>query len=214
MKVKDVMTWNVVTIPSDTPIMEAKKIMQTHKVLRIPVVDKGKLVGIVTKERIDRQGPSPATSLSVWEINYLLAKMTVREVMQKDLVTVTPDTSVEYAVALAQSKGVGALPVVDSGKLVGIVTTNDFFYKVLNPMLGIGKPGVVRLHVTKGADPKNLTSVLDCIMKSGAKIDGVHTMPPFEGREKDLRVQVETKDVKKLISDLKAKGCAAEIVER
>jgi len=103
MKVKDVMTWNVVTIPGDTPIMEAKKIMQTHKVLRIPVVDKGKLVGIVTKERIDRQGPSPATSLSVWEINYLLAKMTVKEIMQKDLVTVTPDTSVEYAVALAQN---------------------------------------------------------------------------------------------------------------
>lgn len=214
MKVRDVMTWNVVTVPSDIPIMEAKKIMQTHKVLRIPVVDKGKLVGIVTKERIDRQGPSPATSLSVWEINYLLAKMTVKEIMQKDLITVTLDTSVESAVALAQAKGVGALPVVEGGKLMGIVTTNDFFYKVLNPMLGIGKPGVVRLQVSNGADPKNLTSVLDCIIKSGAKIDGIHSMPPFEGREKDLLVQIETKDAKKLISALKAKGCAAEIVER
>jgi acetoin utilization protein AcuB len=214
MKVKDVMTWNVVTIPSDTPIMEAKKIMQTHKILRIPVVDKGKLVGIVTKERIDRQGPSPATSLSVWEINYLLAKMTVREIMQKDLVTVTPDTSVESAVALAQSKGVGALPVVDGGKLVGVVTTNDFFYKILNPMLGIGKPGVTRLQISKGADPKNICTVVETITNSSAKIDGVHTMPPFEGREKDLLVQLETKDTKKLISDLKAKGFASEVVER
>ena len=146
MKVKDVMTWNVVTIPSDTPIMEAKKIMQTHKILRLPIVDKGKLVGIVSKERIDRQGPSPATSLSVWELNYLLAKMTVREIMNKDLITVTPNTTVESAVALAQTKGVGALPVVEDGKLMGIVTTNDFFYKILNPMLGIGKPNVVRLY--------------------------------------------------------------------
>ena len=214
MKVKDVMTWNVVTIPSDTPIMEAKKIMQTHKILRLPIVDKGKLVGIVTKERIDRQGPSPATSLSVWELNYLLAKMTVREIMQKELITVTPTTSVESAVALAQAKGVGALPVVEDGKLIGIVTTNDFFYKILNPMLGIGKPNVVRLHVTKGADPKNLPSVLECVVKSGVKLDGVYTMPPFEGRETDLRIQVETKDVKGLISDLKSKGLTAEIVER
>jgi acetoin utilization protein AcuB len=214
MKVKDVMTWNVVTIPSDTPIMEAKKIMQTHKILRLPIVDRGKLVGIVTKERIDRQGPSPATSLSVWELNYLLAKMTVREIMNKDLITVTPNTTVESAVALAQTKGVGALPVVEGGKLVGIVTTNDFFYKILNPMLGIGKPNVVRLHIPKGADPKNLPSVLECIVKSGVKLDGVYSMPPFEGRENDLRIQIETKDVKGIISDLKSKGLTAEIVER
>jgi len=214
MKVRDVMTWNVVTLPSDTPIMEAKKIMQTHKILRIPVVDKGKIVGMVSKERIDRQGPSPATSLSVWELNYLLAKMTVQEIMKKDLVTVIPDTSVESAVALAQDKGVGALPVVEGGKLVGIVTTNDFFYKVLNPMLGIGKPNAVILNISKGADPKNFTSVLECILKSEAKLDGVYTMPPFEGRENDLRVQLETKDVKGIISDLKAKGCVAEVVER
>ena len=86
MKVRDIMTWNVVTVTSDTPIMEARKIMNAHKIRRLPVVDKGKLVGMVSLGRIDRSGPSPATSLSVWEINYLLAKMTVREIMSKDLV--------------------------------------------------------------------------------------------------------------------------------
>ena len=213
MKVRDVMNWNVVTIPSDTPIMEAKKIMQTHKILRIPVVDKGKLVGIVTKDRIDRQGPSPATSLSVWELNYLLAKMTVRDVMQKELVTVTPDSTAESAVALAQNKGVGALPVMEGGKLVGIVTTNDFFYKILNPLLGIGKPGV-RLVISKGAEPKGLLDVADCIVKSGAKINVIHNMPPFEGRENDLLVQLEAKDINQLVKDLKAKGYPSELVER
>src|SRR4030042_250764 len=133
MRVKDVMTWNVVTVSSDMPIMEAKKIMEAHDVRRLPVVDKGKLVGIVSKDRIERVGPSPATSLSVWEINYLLAKMTVKEVMRKDAVTVNPDMSVEAAIALAQSKGVGALPVVEDHKLIGIATTNDFFYKILHP---------------------------------------------------------------------------------
>ena len=85
MKIRDVMTWNVITVSSDTPIMEARKIMEVHNVRRLPVVDRGKLVGIVSKERIVRSGPSPATSLSVWEINYLLAKMKVKEIMSKDV---------------------------------------------------------------------------------------------------------------------------------
>src|SRR4030066_1472226 len=109
MKVRDVMTWNVVTVTSDMPIMEARKIMDAHGIRRVPVVDRGKMVGMVSKERITRTAPSPATSLSVWEINYLLAKMTVKEIMSKEVVTVHPDMTVEAALALAQTKGVGAL---------------------------------------------------------------------------------------------------------
>jgi acetoin utilization protein AcuB len=78
MQVKDIMTWNVISVSSDTPIMEARKIMESHKILRLPVVDRGKLMGIVTLNRIVGVGPSPATSLSIWEINYLLAKMKVK----------------------------------------------------------------------------------------------------------------------------------------
>jgi acetoin utilization protein AcuB len=141
MRIRDIMTWNVVTVSSDTPIMEARKIMNAHNIRRLPVIDKGKLVGMVSRDGITRASPSPATSLSAWEINYLLAKMTVKDIMSRNLVTVSPATTVESAVALAQNKGVGALPVVEDGTLVGIVTTDDFFYKILNPMLGIGKPG-------------------------------------------------------------------------
>jgi len=97
MKVRDVMTWNVVAVSSDTPIMEARRIMDAHKIRRLPVVDKGKLVGMVSKERVARAGPSPATSLSVWEINYLMAKMSVGEIMAKDVVTVSPETSLRRA---------------------------------------------------------------------------------------------------------------------
>jgi len=213
MKVRDVMTWNVVTVSSDMPIMEARKIMDAHGVRRLPVVDKGKLVGMVSKERITRTAPSPATSLSVWEINYLLAKMTVKEVMGKDPVTVDPDMSVEAAIALAQKKGVGALPVVDNGKLVGIATTNDFFYKILNPVLGIAKPGT-RMVISKGGEIKSLQDILDSVQKAGAKIMSFHNMPPLEGKEQDVCLHVDKEDVKQLIKDLTTKGYKTEIIER
>jgi len=207
------MTWNVVTVSSDTPIMEARKIMDAHGVRRLPVVDKGKLVGMVSKERITRTAPSPATSLSVWEINYLLAKMTVKEVMGKDPVTVDPDMSVEAAIALAQKRGVGALPVLEKNKLVGIATTNDFFYKILNPVLGIGKEGT-RIVVSKGADIKSMQDILETVKKNGAKILSFHSMPPVEGKEQDVCIHVDKKDVKQLVKDLATKGFSTEIVER
>jgi len=213
MKVRDVMTWNVVTVSSDTPIMEARRVMDAHNIRRLPVVDKGKLVGMVSKERVARAGPSPATSLSVWEINYLLAKMSVREIMSKDVVTVSPDTSVESAVAVAQSKGVGALPVMEDHNLIGIVTTNDFFYKILNPVLGIGEGGT-RLIVSKGAEAKGMKEVLESITKQGAKIVALHSMPPLEGKEADLCVHLDAEDVSQLMKDLGSKGYPAEVVER
>lgn len=213
MKIRDVMTWNVITVSSDTPIMEARKIMEVHNVRRLPVVDRGKLVGMVSKERIVRSGPSPATSLSVWEINYLLAKMKVKEIMSKDVVTVSPDTSVESAVALAQTKGAGALPVLEDHNLIGIVTTNDFFYKLLNPVLGIGKPGT-RVVISKGSKPKSMKEVLDCIEKHGLEIIAVHSMAPIEGKEFDLCVHLDTDDASKLIKDLADKGYETEIIER
>jgi acetoin utilization protein AcuB len=213
MKVRDVMTWNVVTVTSDMPIMEARKIMDAHGVRRLPVVDKGKMVGMVSKERITRTAPSPATSLSVWEINYLLAKMTVKEIMSKDPVTVDPEMSVEAAIALAQKKGVGALPVLENNKLVGIATTNDFFYKILNPVLGIGKSGT-RIVISKGGDIKGLQEILDAVKKAGAKIVSFHNMPPVEGKEQDVCLHLDKEDVKQLVKDLATKGFSTEIVER
>jgi len=207
------MTWNVVTVSSDTPIMEARRVMDAHNIRRLPVVDRGKLVGMVSKERVARAGPSPATSLSVWEINYLMAKMTVREIMAKDVVTVSPETSVESAVALAQTKQVGALPVTEDHALIGIVTTNDFFYKILNPVLGIGASGT-RLVISKGAEVKGMKEVVEAIAKQGTKVIALHSMPPLEGREADLCVHLDTEDVSQLMKELASKGYPAEVVDR
>jgi acetoin utilization protein AcuB len=213
MKIRDVMTWNVVTVSSDTPIMEARKIMDAHKIRRLPVVDKGKLIGMISKERIARSGPSPATSLSVWEINYLLSKMTVKEVMTKDVVTVHPDMTVEAALELAQTKGVGALPVMENNNLIGIATTNDFFYKILNPLLGIGEPGT-RIIIAGGTEAKNVQDIMEVVKKSGAKIASFHSMPPVEGKKQDLCIHVDKENVTQLIKDLAGKGYSAEIIER
>ena len=108
MFVRDIMTTNVVTIPSSTPLADARRIMDAHGIRRIPVVDKGKLVGVVSRDALDKAGPSTLTTFSMHEITYLLSKITVREVMKTDLVTGSPDATVEEAVALAQSRRVGS----------------------------------------------------------------------------------------------------------
>jgi len=220
MRIKDIMTWNVVTVSSEAPIMEARKIMNAHNIRRLPVVEKGKLVGMISRDGISRASPSPATSLSVWEINYLLAKMTVKDIMSKNLVSVTPDTTVESAVALAQNKGVGALPVLDGGTLVGIVTTDDFFYKILNPMLGIGKPGI-RLLVHDCGTPNCIRQIMEIMevmevvgQKNKVNILAIHSMPISDSDKPQLMLHLDNADPAKIIKVLANSGFTAEVRER
>lgn len=213
MKIKDIMTWNVVTVSSDTPIMEARKIMETHKIRRVPVVDRGKLVGVVTMDRIVGVGPSPATSLSVWEMNYLLAKMKVKEIMQKDVVTIDPEASVEFATAYAQKNRVGIMPVMENDRLVGIVTTTDFALKVLNPILGIGKPGT-RLNIDNCNKPAQIKEIMDIIEKNNLKLISAHMLPPAEEITNGFAVHVDTEDAGKLVKDIQAKGYKVFVVKR
>ena len=205
MNVGDIMTTNVVTIPSNTSIADAKRIMAAHRIRRLPVVDKGKLVGIVTEHRLESVSPSKATSLSVWELTYLLDKTTVKEIMERDVVTVSPDTSVEESVAIAQGNKVGAVVVVEGGRVVGISSTNDIFYKIVNPVLGIGEPGT-RIEVAGGGNAKALEEILSAVNKLGLEITTVHIEQLPESKVKDVCVHVSDGDVKKLVAELKAKG--------
>lgn len=217
MRIRDVMTYNVVTIPSNTPVNHATELMRTHRFERLPVVDKGKLVGIVTKDRLLRAAPSSATSLSIWELNYLLAKMTVAEIMERNVVTVTPDTTVESAVALAQEKRVGSLPVVEDDKVVGIVTTNDFFLKILNPLLGIGEAGSrlvgTRLTIRNCPGADCLRQVCDIIHGHKASVVTMAYLR-FPGREeKDLVAHIDkgVDEARGIMEDLEAAGYEVEI---
>jgi len=214
MYVKDVMTMNVVSVPSNTTVSDAKKIMDAHKIRRLPVVDRGKLVGIVTEHRLEAYTPSKATSLSVWEIGYLLGNTTVKEIMEKNPVSVNPEMTVEEALAIAQDRKVGSLLAIEKGgRLVGIATTNDFFYKVANPTLGIGMPGT-RVEVTSKTDKPMLEDICKATSKKGMKILTLHMISSTEIGGKDIVVQVDTENVDKLVKELEDKDYEVHVRKR
>ena len=128
IKVKDWMTTEVVSVAPDTPIAAAHQIMKNNGIRRLPVSEDGKLVGIITIGDVREASPSDATTLSIWELNYLWAQLTVERVMTTNLLTVTPSTPVLDAAELMLEQKVSGLPVVESdGTLVGILTESDIF---------------------------------------------------------------------------------------
>ncbi len=213
MYVRDIMTTNVVTIPSSTSIADAKRIMEAHRFRRLPVVDKGKLVGIVTEHRLESVSPSKATSLSVWELTYLLDKTTVKEIMESNVLTVSPDMTVEESLAIAQGRKVGAVVVVEGGKVVGIATTNDFFYKIVNPILGLGQPGS-RVEIAGGGECNEMEKIISTINKLGLKIVTCHIIALPEATKKDIVVHVDTEDASQLVTELRGKGYKVSVRKR
>ena len=222
MYIRDIMSTNVVTIPSSTSIADAKRIMTAHKIGRLPVVDRGKLVGMVTTRRLEQVSPSKATSLTVWELSYLLEKTTVKEIMEKNVVTVTPDMTVEAGVALAQSNKVGSLVVVKGNVLVGIVTTNDFFYRIANPIFGVvARSGVpipgTRIEIIGGGEGKAMEEIISTINKLKMKITTLYVIPPLETdkkTKKDIIIHLDSEDVSQLVAELKNKGYSVSIRKR
>lgn len=213
MFVRDIMTTNVITVSSNTSVTDAGEIMRVHKIGRLPIVDKGKLIGIVTKDKLLRVPPSRATSLSIHELTYLLSKTTVKEVMITNVVTASPDMTVEHAVALAQGSRVGSLPVLEDDRVVGIVTTNDFFYKILNPLLGIGEPGI-RIKVHGCAEAKDIQRVAEVIGKYDIRVITVGYLPHPEHGIRDLTIHFDAEDVSEIVEDLSSSGYLVEIRER
>lgn len=130
--VRDWMTRHVITIAPDTTLPEAHRIMADKNIRRLPVVEHGRLVGIVTRGDVRGAEPSGATSLSIWEVNYLLAKLKVGEIMTLQPTTISPDDTIGDAARVMLDKKISGLPVVDSeGKILGIITESDIFRLVV-----------------------------------------------------------------------------------
>ena len=125
--VKDCMTPDPITIGPDTALPEANHLMKECNIRRLLVVEDCRLVGIVTIGDICEASPSCATALSIYELNYLIARLTVREIMSRDPITVSPDTSIEAAARLMLEHRCGGLPVREGDRLVGIITETDIF---------------------------------------------------------------------------------------
>jgi acetoin utilization protein AcuB len=189
------------------PVLEAERLLEAHKFERLPVADKGKLVGLVTKDTLLKASPSPATSLSRGELLYVLSKLTVKEIMKKNVVTVTPDSTIERATEIAQENRVGCLVVLEGERVAGILTTNDIFYKVVNPLFGIGEKGK-RIIVYGAAEVEQMQKVFDCVKKIGLKIKTL--WHPAGTEKKDLILHLETEDIGKLVSELKKQGFSTE----
>ncbi|MCO1601438.1 MULTISPECIES: CBS domain-containing protein [Desulfosporosinus] len=140
MYVRQFMTAQVFTVTPEKTIADTMALMREKKISRMPVVEKGKLVGLVTDGDLREVSPSPATTLSIFELNYLIAKTPIREVAIKKVVTCHPDTQIEDAALLMRDHKIGGLPVVDGGKVVGIITGSDIMDAFLD-IMGFRSPG-------------------------------------------------------------------------
>lgn len=159
MAVKDFMTRKVVYISPDTTIAHAADMMREQKLHRLPVIENDQLVGLVTEGTIAEASPSKATSLSIYEMNYLLNKTKVGDVMIRDVVTISQFASLEDATYLMLKNKIGILPVVDNEQLYGVITDRDIF-KAFLEVSGYGEEGVRLRFVTE-----NKVGVLEQIIR-------------------------------------------------
>jgi len=140
MFVRQFMTSQVITVRPDDNIADTVTLMRERRINRLPVVEHGRVVGLVTDGDLREISPSPATTLSIFELNYLVAKTAIREVAVKAVITCGPDTRIEDAALLMREHKIGGLPVVEGDKLVGIITETDIFDAFLD-IMGFSSPG-------------------------------------------------------------------------
>jgi len=190
MRVRDFMNTNVVSVDEKTLIDDAKKIMEAHKIRRLPVMKKDKLVGLVTQHMLLEAAPSPATSLSIYELHYLLARMTVKDIMTKNPYTISPDMPAEEALQLGQEKGYGGFPVVENNRLVGMVTESDIV-RMITRVLGVKEKGK-RISIKTPNKFGNMKKIMEILDKNKTVLLSMMTLPPEEW-EKDWLVVLRLK---------------------
>ncbi len=165
MRVGEWMTADPVTVTPDTPVLDALKLLGDHGFRRLPVVEGGKLIGITTSKDLKDAMPSKATTLSVWELNYLLSKLTVSEMMARPVVTASEHEDMEDAALRMQEHRVGGLPVLnDAGRLTGMVTVSDVL-RAFTEILGL-KEGGVRLTLEMPDVPGSLSRAVQALLPS------------------------------------------------
>lgn len=203
MYVRTRMTANPYTITPDSTINDAFGLMQEHSFRRLPVVVNGKVVGIVTEKELQKISPSQATSLSVFELNYLLSKTTVASAMTKNPITVQADALLEEAAVLMRESNVGALPVMEGDRLVGIITETDIFDAFID-LMGFKESGS-RITIAAKDIPGAMSEVTKIISSFGMNITHMAVYRGASGTS-DMVVRVNTKNTKELEKELEEKG--------
>lgn len=206
------MTPKPVTITSTTSVADATHIMRTNKFRRLPVVDNGKLVGIVTDRDLREVSPSPATTLSIYELNYLLAKMLVKEVMKKQVLTIQQDATIEEAALLMATNRIGGLVVIDdSGSVTGLITETDIF-KCFVEVMGLAN-GKTRLTIDVTDKVGRLHEITGIFTELGINIGSLATYPLADGRF-ELVVRADVIETAELTEKLNGIGCPVTHIAR
>jgi acetoin utilization protein AcuB len=205
------MTHHPITVHPDMPIAEALNLMRERNVRRFPVIDRKtkKLLGIVTEKELLYASPSPATSLSIHEINYLLSKLTVSKVMTTDLIVVSEHEPIEEAARLMVDHNVGALPVMRGDELVGIITETDLF-KTFIELFAAREEGV-RLTLLVPEKPGELLAISQAIVELSGNIISLGTFLGDDLTNRLLTIKVDGVSEQELVAKMQEIG--AEVVD-
>lgn len=196
------MTRNPVTATPDMSIAEASNLMKQEKVHRLPVLDKDKkLVGILTEKDILYATPSPASSLSIHEMAYLLSKLTVKKLMSKNVITITKNTTVEEAARMMVDQDLSSLPVLDGDKLIGIVSKSDMF-KILLELFGARHFGV-RVSFIVDDKPGTIAKISQALSEAGMDIIAFGTFMGTDPSNAICTVKVQGASMAKVVEIIK-----------
>ena len=207
MLVANWMSKNIITIDENDSMQDAMKLLKEHDIRMLPVMKKGKLVGIVTDRDLKRASASDATSLEIHELLYLLTRVKVKDIMTKKVITVPPDFTVEETALVFQKNKISGAPVVDSkGKLVGTITQTDLF-RVLISLTGVGKGGI-QFGLQIEDRPGSIKEVADIFRMYGGRMVSIlssYDQVPEGYRKVYIRMRcIERSDLNKLIERLEA----------
>ena len=206
MLIHERMTPNPITTPPSIPVADALQLMREKGVRRLPVVDpeSSKVIGIVTEKELLYASPSPATSLSIHEINYLLAKLTVEKVMSTDLIVAAEDTPIEEAARIMVDHQIGALLVMRGDNLVGIITETDLF-KTFIELFGARCEGV-RLTIMVPERKGELYQITQAITALGGNIITLGTFWGDDPATRLLTLRVSEVTQEELVAKMKEIG--------
>ena len=189
MFVGERMSRPVISVTPDMPINDVLAMFRKEHIRRAPVIKDGKLVGIVSERDLLNASPSSVTTLSVWELNYLISKVTVKNVMAKKVVTVGQDTPIEEAARIMADKKIGGVPVMSGGNVVGIITETDLF-KVFLELMG-ARQKAWRVTATIAEKPGTLAQLTQAIAQNGGNFIsfGMFSGPDANSRTVTFKVE-------------------------
>ena len=198
------MTKNPMTVTADTKVDEVAHLMKKHNFRRLPVVDDGKLVGFLSDSDLMRVAPSPATTLSRYEINSLLAKICVRDIMKKDVVSVNVGATIEEAALIMYKNKIGGMPVVSNmGAVVGVITETDIFKTFVDVMgLADGKTRITLEVTDKIGVVKDIAEIFG---QPGVSIDSLITCKK-EDNKYEIVIRGDITNIDDIKAKLEAKG--------